>query len=315
VIIVSLVWLALGSFATSMVSSVFQMIALSVIFFCVFAVPSSQLFALARKRLEQTQNEDSSSVSALRIGYIAGWVAGPVTPGILLTLGYSYRNLYVIQSGLYLFTALMVLIFIVDLKTVHKKFEKQHKPAPKIPLELLLVLAVVVLVLSGDMIRVVGLPLFVVQDLGASPASVSFAFSIVPMAEIPATILAIWIAKKYGEPLAMLLGTIAALIYFTAMPLTSALWQVYAIQIVYALVPATSIGIAIAFTQSLLPGRPGYASSLALSAQSGAIVLGNIFMAGGMLMLGPRLTYYIPLGSSFLALLCLGGVFFLHSRK
>jgi SET family sugar efflux transporter-like MFS transporter len=79
----------------------------------------------------------------------------------------------------------------------------------------------------------------------------------------------------------MIMGAAAAVAYFAALPFVTAVWHVYALQVLIAAASAVTTSVAIPFFQDLMPGQPGTATSLYSNALKAGSLLG--FSAFGLL--------------------------------
>lgn len=296
------IWLALGSLALGLSPNMVCMIVAGAVFFGMFGIPSSQLFAIARRELI-ANGDDPRDVSYLRTAYVAGWVVGPSLSGLLLLLGLGYREIFFAQGVLFLLLACLIFIAVRDrAPDLQAASPISTLKGQGVPLPGKLLYASVAFVLCGDIVRTAALPLLMSGRMGAADYEVSLAFSIVPLVEIPIALASAYAAKRFGEHLVIVAGVFAGLTYFLGMGLARSIESIYWLQVIYAVVPATTIGVGISYAQSLLPMRPGYAASLIVGAQNAAVLIGSVVLSLGGLSLGVQESFFIP------AVFCLGAL-------
>lgn len=277
------IWLALGSVCLSLTTSMTVLILTGAVFMSVMAVPAAQLLSIAREQLRQQNTGAAGDIGTIRLAYVVGWIAGPALGGLILSLGASYRDLFRLQATLFIVLAAGVLIASRAYRLLPASIVDQPEKTSSATRsgEVLILLAAVAFGLCGDMVRSTTLPLLIHTAHGGGPAEISAAFSIVPLAEIPLSILAILAAKRVGERIVLLAGALACCLYFLLLPLAPNVAVILALQVVYAVVPACTIGIAIGAAQRLLPNNVGFATSAVVSSQNAAVLIGAAIVALG----------------------------------
>jgi len=278
VLAASLLWLAVGAVCLSFSTSMPQMIAISALFYCCYGVPSAQIFALAKKKLESAGSTEAD-LGLLRVGYIAGWVAGPALAGLLIASGLQFRQLFMLQALAYLGVLVANLVIFRGTPSPRlPEVARREKAVFSIPV--LMLYLTIACALGGDIIRTAQLPLLLVGELGGSSVHAALAFSIVPAVEIPAVFLSWWLANRFGHLLPLMISLVVGACYFLLMAVLTDPWAVVVVQAIYAVIPAFCIGVGIGYAQSMLPGKASFATSLVLSAQSASVVLGSLLLLG-----------------------------------
>jgi len=98
------------------------------------------------------------------------------------------------------------------------------------------------------------------------------------------------------------LGLMVATIEYLILSFNTALWQVYATQVMDALVVAAVFGLGLTYAQQLSPGRAGLVSSTFGSAFGIATLVGNSIGGVSITILGVPHLFFIPLATSCIAL-------------
>ena len=103
------------------------------------------------------------------------------------------------------------------------------------------------------------LPLYLRNVVKVDTDSVGIVFGIEPVYEIPISLLAATIVRRYGVAPVLYIGIAAGVFYFGAIAFTSTFAPFLAIEILYAIVVTATFGFGIVHVQSLLPKRGGTA--------------------------------------------------------
>lgn len=296
IISITLLIIAASFIFVSMAHTAWFFIMITLFFTPAFAAANSQFFAWAQEREKERFGDQATESGELRMGYIAGWVVAPVMGGLLLTWGLTYRNLFQLQTLAYIALAALIWAF------ARAKTRKPKQTGERfswlrwrtMPKNLLFVTLFVGLVLSGDIVRLANLALYIHKNVSTAAIDVTIAFSATPLLEIPATALCIYLARRLSRKHVLAIGVIAGLIHFGLSPFTTSLGQIVILQALYAFVPASVLGVGIAYAQACAPDRMGFATSFVFAGQSLGILLGGAIAALGGLWLSIEMTYLAP---------------------
>lgn len=292
-----LLWMALGSLAVGFSVASWQVVLVSSLIFPVFASVNAQYFAWAKEREIQKFGEKATGSGELRVGYVAGWVFGPAAGGALIVVGFSYHQLFQLQAIGFAALAGAIWLFASHPKTVPEKGTEKFRWANwrDIPQNLLLIGLFVAFVLAGDIVRLANLALFINANVSQSALDLTLVFSATPVVELPATMACIWAAKRFSEKGILAVGIIAGIIYFSLSPFATSITQLIILQGLYALIPASALGIGINYAQNCAPNRLGFATSIVFAGQSLAILIGGVLAAIGGFALSVNSIYFLPL--------------------
>jgi SET family sugar efflux transporter-like MFS transporter len=136
-------------------------------------------------------------------------------------------------------------------------------------------LLAVILMRGGDSTRSIYMPLVVLQ-LFNDPVIATTMFSITAFAELFFMGYIAYIATRIGEKKTIMMGTAVGALYFVLMANTTSLFYLYLLQVLYAIFVATLLGVAMAYTQSLIKERAGFAASLYMNAIQLGSALGYV---------------------------------------
>ena len=232
-----------------------------------------------------------------------GWVAGPAVGGFLL-LHLDARDIFRVSTTLYFLCAAMSILLLPSIRStlnqntalqnVRQLFRREQTP-------LLIFSIAVIFLLSGDVLRVAFLPIFLEENLQATPNVLGAAFSISPLLQVLFMPLAGVLADRFGSGKVVLSGAVAGFVYYLCLAYATAIWHVYLLQGLYAFVVASVIGVGIGHAQILGHGEAGLATSSYFSAKLVAVVLGSVLSGVVAERYGVRSSFLVP------AILCASG--------
>lgn len=271
---------ALGDVLLASTGSYAQMVFVGAAFLSWAGVTTSQLFALAKEEIDRAnaQAQGSFLTGLLRMCYSLGWAAGPV-PGALLIAYTDAPTVFRFAGAICVVAAL---ISLARLPTGRARVRGIDQP-PKLRRlvsprnkRLLIFGVAIVCLLSGDVVRVSLLPLHVTEDLHAPPEALGLIFAVTPLLEVPFLPLAGFLADRYGSRTVLLAGSAAAVVYYAGLAFSTSVWQVYLLQIAYAVAIAAVVGVGINYAQRLGRSETGTAAGVYFSAQNGAVLVGSV---------------------------------------
>ncbi|WP_424982820.1 MFS transporter [Maritalea sp. S77] len=297
IITVGFMVLAISYVLTAVATTAWFVLILVCIAIPFMSAANAQFFAWAQERETQRFGDKATESGELRIGFIAGWVVGPAIAGLLLTYGLTYRDIFLIQAVGYVIMGIAIWLFarVVITKSKEKGDRFSWLRWRDVPRNLLYIALFVALVLSGDIVRLANLALFIDANISKDPVDLTIAFAATPIVEVPATALCIYLAKRWNRKSVLGIGFAAAMLHFGLFPFVQTLEQVVALQALYAFIPASALGVGIAYAQKCAPERMGFATSVIFSGQSLAILLGGSIATIGGLFLSIEMTYFVPL--------------------
>ncbi|WP_027834496.1 MFS transporter [Maritalea myrionectae] len=297
IITLGAVVLSISYALTSLATTAWFVLILVCIAMPFMSAANAQFFAWAQEREHQRFGDKATESGELRIGFIAGWVVGPAIAGVLLTYGLTYRNIFQLQAVGYLIMGAAIWMFarVVTNKPKEKSESFSWLRWRAVPRNLLFIALFVALVLSGDIVRLANLALFIDANISSDPVDLTIAFAATPIVEVPATAFCIYLAKRRTRKFVLGIGFVAAMLHFGLFPFVQTLEQVIALQALYALIPASALGVGISYAQRCAPDRMGFATSVVFSGQSAAILLGGSIATIGGLFLSIEMTYFVPL--------------------
>lgn len=297
IITVGFMVLAISYVLTAVATTAWFVLILVCIAIPFMSAANAQFFAWAQERETQRFGDKATESGELRIGFIAGWVVGPAIAGLLLTYGLTYRDIFLIQAVGYVIMGIAIWLFarVVITKPKEKGDRFSWLRWRDVPRNLLYIALFVALVLSGDIVRLANLALFIDANISKDPVDLTIAFAATPVVEVPATALCIYLAKRWNRKSVLGIGFAAAMLHFGLFPFVQTLEQVVALQALYAFIPASALGVGIAYAQKCAPERMGFATSVIFSGQSLAILLGGSIATFGGLFLSIEMTYFVPL--------------------
>ncbi|GAB3008750.1 sugar efflux transporter [Saccharothrix stipae] len=236
------------------------------------AVASSlvpQTFAYARQAMERGGAARAPlAISALRTVMSVSWVVGPPAGAVLIDTS-GFAGLFGVAAGLYLVAALVTVVVLPELGGTSPPPSRTAAPRRT------LVPAAVAfaLLLSGDMLGFLVLPLHVTEVLSGTTSDAGLIMGLCAAVEIPLMLGFGALALRVDHGLLVLTGGVVALVYYAALLVTTATWQVAAAQVLHAIVIAAVMGVGISYFQGLAPDRPGYATTMYTNATTASAMV------------------------------------------
>lgn len=304
---------ALGYVGYAFVRDVTWLTVIGSTFLAVSAITFSQLFAHARDLLARSgidARETPLYMNVFRLFFALSWTVGPAIASWVMVL-YSYR-------GMFLVAALLFLAFMLAAYRFVPELPPPAQAAKRAPLwealrrpDLLAYFSGFVLVFIAGTMCMMNLPLLLLETLGGTARSVGIAYSVQPVFELPLMFYFGLRASRGDQAGVIRQGVFIAIIYYLALSLVQAPWQVYLLQILGAATTAVVSGVAITFFQNYLPGQAGTATNLYASAQRLGSTLGYLLFGLLATGFGHRALFFVCGG------LCVTtfALFFVHSRR
>lgn len=224
--------------------------------------------------------------NGVRFAFALGWVIGPTLGGMVIEwLGYG--ALFVttaIAQGLSVVLAMRGLRDVpADAFTSHG-VDEGTSPSPATVVRgygpLLLFTVAMFCVFAAGPGRMILLPLYVTQELGAPVRLVGALFTIGVGCELPLFLLAGRWADQYGSVRLLFAGMLSQVVYFGALAVSHSYWQIAAVEPFFALTMATVNGVGMLYVQTLVPKRAGT-----------AIAFYNVTLLLGPVVAAPLLGY------------------------
>jgi SET family sugar efflux transporter-like MFS transporter len=136
------------------------------------------------------------------------------------------------------------------------------------------------MIFAAQAMAMSNMSLFVLEELGGTEAQVGMIFSLAPVFEMPAMLYLGLVAARVEPGRLIRASVLLAAIYYGAICLARAAWQIYPLQVLSAVIVAITSGVAITFFQDRMPGQFGSATNLYVN----SIRIGSV---SGYLMFGP----------------------------
>jgi SET family sugar efflux transporter-like MFS transporter len=275
----------LGYAGYAFVRDVTLLILLGSVALGIASITFSQLFAHARESLGRSGVPPAEAplyMNLFRMFFALAWTAGPAVAAGVLHL-YSYRGLFLVASLLQLLFLLLIASFLPEAPRA------AHAPAqPPVPMRNLLRqpgvfawFAAFVLVFTASTMSLMNLSLLVLHVLGGTATHVGIIYSLAPCFELPFMFYSGLLATRIDQTRLIRGATLLAIIYFVALALVRAPWQIYPLQILSAAIVSVTTGVAITFFQDKFPGQPGaatnvYVNAMRLGGTVGYLIFGSI---------------------------------------
>lgn len=249
------------------------------------SITFAQMFAYAREALARSgvaAAEVPLYMNMFRMGFTLAWTGGPALAAWTL-LNFSYRGLFVVAALLQGLFLLLVAGFVPD-----RPPGGSAGTGPPVALRDQLRrpgvagwFAAFVLVFTAGTMAMMNMSLLVLQVLGGSETQVGIIFSLAPVFEVPFMLYFGLLATTVDQPRLIRTAALIAIVYYAALSLVRAPWQIYPLQILSAAIVSVTSGVAITFFQDQLPGQPGAATNVYVNAMrigntAGYLAFGSI---------------------------------------
>jgi len=297
-----------GSLLTAVVRDYWVLLGLAVTATAVAGALFPQTFAYAREVLQRDNPTRSAmGISGLRTVFSVAWVAGPPLAAVLLQAG-GFGYVYGVAAGTYLVAAAVAVFWLERLgpTTAPEPAADRAVPVtgvapPASRLTLLLAAVAFTLLQCPLTLGAQALPLYVSRDLNGDVGDAGLLLGLCAALEIPLMLALGALSTRIPLRILILGGAACGVAYYGLATLASAVWMLFALQVVNALFIAAVTGLGISFVQDLLPAEPGRATTLFTNTfPIGAMLAGPLF--GLAQHFGFRLAFAMATG------LCLAGM-------
>jgi SET family sugar efflux transporter-like MFS transporter len=279
----------------------------------VASINFAQFFAHVREHLEHTERAGAAVpllMGILRACYALAWTVGPLIAARLVSR-FGYPGIFLATASLFIVFAAGVVGFVPRAARVTEAQRPQALTWGLGQPRVLVHAVAFASMYAAFTIQGLNLPLFLTEKLGATEHGVGNAFAVSPLFEILFMVGFGHLAALGHQRRVILAGASAAVGYFAALPLITAVWHVYPLQVLNAAAHAVTTSVAIPFFQDLMPRQPGAATTLYSNGLKAGSLLG--FGAFGLLAsyLGHARLFWVCAG---FALITLAVVVFAQKR-
>ena len=263
----SIAWIVL-TLALALMSNYWLILIVAIPLSAISAVGFAQLFAFASSYSDG--KHDALFISVVRAQVSLAWVVGPPLAFILADR-IGIRQVMLCGTGIYL----LATFFTLPLKEVTTKSTNTllAKQAP--PIAAWLFAMVMVCISTANLMYLINMPLYLINEQGLFASAPGILMGVTAGLEIPLMIAAgIWVGYL-GATRLLLMGSLAALVFFPLFAVLTDFVSLLLIQIFNAFMIAVFFTTGISYLQSLMPHQPGYAATLHTDAfRVGTIIAG-----------------------------------------
>jgi SET family sugar efflux transporter-like MFS transporter len=295
-----------GATTTAFVRNYWVLLALAVTATALAGSLFPQTFAYARQVLERDNpGRTATGISTLRTVFSLAWVGGPPFAAVALGAG-GFRLLYGLAAAMYALAALVAAFGLrnvppVPSPTIGAPSDADKNRPPRV---LLLTLAAFVLLQVPGTLGIQAMPLFIQHDLHGDPASAGLVLGLCAALEIPLMLGLGVLTTRYRLRPLVLAGVGCGVAYYAIVLVAPNVWTLGAAQAVNAVYISAAAGIGISYVQDLLPGHPGYVTTLFTN----TFPIGQA-IAGPLLGIAAHFGYRLAYGMG--AALCAAGLLLL----
>jgi len=298
---VAVVWEAIGWLLFAVSPNFWVTLVAGTLFLSAGAITMGQAFAALHDVMVRDQEPQPGFVNTtVRTAFSFGFVLGPVVGSQVAAL-VSFQAAFVAAGCLNLLCLLP--LFGLDIPVSDDRAQDTTENESRgSNLRLYFFVGLCTLVLTGTALRITYLPIDVTKHLGGSLREYGTVMAVAPLAELVTMPAAGLLAMRFRAGHLFRVGLVAAIVEYVVLSFNSAVWQVYATQVIDALVVAVVFGLGLTYAQQLSPGRAGLASSTFGSAFGIATLAGNLIGGISVALLGVPHIFFIPVVTSCIAL-------------
>jgi SET family sugar efflux transporter-like MFS transporter len=295
------IWVALGWLVFALSPTLWLTVSVGAVFLSAGSITMGQAFAaLHDVMVRDGETQPGLINTTIRTAFSFGFVLGPLV-GSQLAAHVGFRVAFLAAACLNLLCLFPLFGLDVQVSSATPCEAQGTRPAPS-NVRLYVFVGLCTLVLIGTALRLTYLPIDVTRHLGGSINLYGTVMAVSPLAELVTMPAAGLLALRFRLGHLFTLGLVVATIEYLILALNTALWQVYLMQVLDALVVAVVFGLGLTYAQQLSPARAGLASSAFGSAFGIAILVGNLIGSGSVSFLGVPHIFLIPLVTSGIAL-------------
>lgn len=295
------IWVAIGWVVFALSPYLWLSLAVGAIFLGASAIVMGQAFAALHDAMVWDSEPHPGLINTtVRTGFSLGFVVGPVLGSQVAAL-LSFRVAFLATACLNLLCLLPLHGLDVRVSSAVPRERKESNQAQS-NVRLYVFVGLCMLVLTGTALKITYLPIDVTRHLGGSIGVYGTVMAVSAIAELitmPGTGL---LAIRFTIGRIISLGLIVAIIEYVILSFNTALWQVYLIQLLDAVVIAVVSGLGLTYAQQLSPRRAGLASSVFGSAFGIATLMGNVIGSFTVAFFGIPHIFLIPLVLNCVAL-------------
>ena len=295
--------MALGWAAVGWTTSFWAALAVYVVLLSApYGTLNAQIFAGLSDTMHERGEEKQSTVnSTLRGGYSFGYMLGPLVSTSIASAA-GLRTAFWVAVGAYALVVLLALRLPDAARAQAPGKAAGERGGFRDALPLVFVACGLCLVIVGDMLRAVYLPIYVVERLHQSTVVFGVLVAVVAGLEVGVFPLMGMLADRLGIKRVIAASLAVGVVAYAVLASSTAMWQVWVFHVIQVVLFVATIGLGLSYAQSLAPGRPGLASSTFFSAQTAAKPLSGIVGATAVGGLGLPGIFWVPAG---LCALCL----------
>ncbi|MFD2176700.1 sugar efflux transporter [Veronia pacifica] len=304
-LVASLVFAATRSYVVALT------VAIAIFSFNALTLP--QIFALIREYADSQPDTDSHLLMTSSRACIAiAWVLGPPLAFICHD-AYGFTFTFAISAAISLVNIILVVFMLPDVKTqtgdttdkdsdTNQARVASFTPWYTIPKVVLFALAVWLMFFANNL-YIISLPLYIMNEMQVASSWVGKLFGLAAFIEIPIMIGGGLLVKYFGAKRMVAFGVTCGVIFSLAMSQTTAIWQMFVLQILNGIFIGTTATLGMVILQDMMPTQRGVATTLF----SNGIQLGTLTAALAFGFIGEYINYhfafYLSAGATSISLL------------
>lgn len=220
-----------------------------------------QLFALAREHADRTGREAAMFSSVLRAQISLSWVIGPPI-AFALALGFGFTTMYLTAGVVFVLCGILVRIFLPSMPKQAIKTAATLESPRNNRRDTLLLFTACTLMWACNGIYIINMPLYLVRELNLPEKLAGIMMGTAAGLEIPAMLIAGYVAKRFGKRFLMRLAIASGLLFYVGLLFLDSEIALLTMQLLNAIFIGILAGIGMLYFQDLMPGQAGAATTL-----------------------------------------------------
>ncbi len=285
---------AIGWVAMALSTRVWMPFVIAVVALSVAGAAGAQIFAAVRDVLSRRPTgADNRVISTIRMAFTAGWIVGPVlgswAGGQFGLRAMLFGAAACTLSQLLPLGRMRVERYVAPGADLRPALGLNRRMAP-----LFVFAGLCVLAISGDTVKFAFLPLYLEQDLHASPEVRGAVIAVQPLMELALMPLAGLLADRIGPMRVVIAGAVLGVAANVGYASSDTVVGLFVAQLLMAGLWAVVASLGVVVAQQLYPQGVGLASTIFLSALIFASTFGGLIGGLGVSRLGLPHVFYVP---------------------
>jgi len=287
-VILSLFGIIASALAFSFATKFWHAVAIGCVLMPVASSSIPLILTIIRRYADATGKNSARLNSQMRSSVSFLWIFGP--PLSFLSVDqFGFDNNFYLSASIAVFVLLWVSFLFKTPKVETDKTASQSKP--KLPTSIWFLGIVILLANLANSTYINAMPIYLTQELGLSKSYPGILMGITAAIEIPAMLLAVGWAQRFGKTQVLRFGFAAGAAFYIGMFLNTSITLFFILQILNGLFFGIFVGLGITIMQDFAPKSVGKASAF----YTNAMLVGTLIGTSGMGIISQYFGFKAPL--------------------